>query len=326
MLHFLFFEAYVLGRNAQDYLISIAHSSMAQIRDRPRKENSTIASQPFSFPTKTASNTSVAALFDMLEVLCTTIPHITPRSTDQDLPLLWHTDLHFGNIFVSAEGKLTSVIDWQDTSVLPLFLGAKVPQFIEVDHSMQLLELPEKFSDLPEPARSEVWERYRQSMLQQYYLADLRKHVPELAAVIEDQTLAPIRRQLELFARISDGDDIHALLLRETMLRIQRNWSGFVRDKDIALQCPINIDGDELGKHQKDGRRYNEFQDRLNARKISVADDGWVPKDEFVHWKNILRDVVKETLDSLGNPQERLEFEERLGLWDLTDWQPIANK
>ena len=296
---------------------------MAQIRARPRKEGCTIASRPFSIPTKTASNTSVAALFDMLEVLCTTIPHITPLSTDQDLPLLWHKDLHLGNIFVSAEGKLTRIIDWQDADVLPLFLGARVPRFIEVDHNTQLLELPEKFSDMPELARFEVWEIYRQSMLQQYYLADLREHVPELAAVMEDQKLAPIRREIEPFARISDGDEIDALLLRETLLRIQRNWSGFVRDKDVALQCPINIDGDELNKHQKDGRRYNEFQDRLNASKINVADEGWVPEDEFVEWKNSLKDVVKETMESFGNPQERLDFEERLGLWNLTDWQTM---
>ncbi|KIW14097.1 hypothetical protein PV08_06878 [Exophiala spinifera] len=229
--------------------------------------------------------------------------------------------LHFGNLFVSPEGKITCIVNWQGTDILPLFLAVRMPQFIDVERDALLLELPENFSAMPEAKRLELWERYRQSMLQQYYLADLRKSAPDLAAVLEDEELSPIRKQVEVFARIPFRQDVEALLLRETLLRIQRHLSGFLRDGNDAEQCPIKIEGDELTKHQKDGRRYNEFQDLLKARNIPVAEEGWVPSDEFTERKDNLKSVIEETVESLESEQERLEFNDRLRHWNLTDWE-----
>lgn len=47
-------------------------------------------------------------------------------------PVLRHTDLHLGNIFVSNEPpcQVTSLIDWQSTSVAPLFLQTRWPEFL----------------------------------------------------------------------------------------------------------------------------------------------------------------------------------------------------
>ena len=47
--------------------------------------------------------------------------------------MLWHTDLDFGDLFLSedalANGKIviTSAIDWQHVSTALLFLQARVP-------------------------------------------------------------------------------------------------------------------------------------------------------------------------------------------------------
>ena len=311
--------AYQSGRNPQDYLTSIACSSMARIGTHQSKDMA--ADRAFSFPIHPASNTSAVAISDMLKTLCTAIPHILPHSTGHHLPLLWHKDLHFGNLFVSPEGKITCIIDWQNADILPFFLAARIPQFVDVEHDALLLELPENFSEMPEATKVEVWERYRQSMLQQYYLADLRETAPDLATLLEDEQLGPIRKQVELFARIPFRQDVDALFLRETLLRIQRHWSDFLRDGDVAMLCPIKIEGDELFNHQKDGRRYNEFQDLLKARNIPVADEGWVPVDEFSERKDSLKTVIKETIESLESQKERLEFKNRLCSWNLTDWE-----
>jgi len=129
-----------------------------------------------------------------------------------------------------------------------------------------------------------------------------------------------------VFAKVHDSPNllvysqISALFLRETLLRIQRHWSDLVRDGDAALQCPIKIEGDELLNHQKDGRRYNEFQDLLKARNIHVADEGWVPLDEFSERKDSLKTVIKETLESLESQNEVLEFKSTLRSWNLTNW------
>ena len=278
------------------------------------------ADRAFSFPVNTASDTSRNAVSDMLQTLCTAIPYILPRSASQNQPLLWHKDLHFGNLFVSPEGKVSCIVDWQDTDVLPLFLAARIPQFVQVDDDALLLELPEDFSSMAEARRLEVWETYRQSMLQQYYLAHLRECIPDLAALLEDRQLAPIRKQVELFSRILYTQDVDALFLRETLLRIQRNWPDFI-EEGVTMQCPIKIEGEALINHQRDGRRYNEFQDLLKDCNIPVADEGWVPADEFAERQNDLRIAIKKTTESLESRAEQLEFEHRLRHWNLTDYQ-----
>ncbi|EXJ57114.1 hypothetical protein A1O7_07458 [Cladophialophora yegresii CBS 114405] len=228
--------------------------------------------------------------------------------------------LHNGNLFVSPKGKITSIVDWQGTNVLPSFLTARVPQFIAVQHDALLLELPENFSELRKARRLEVWERHRQSMLQQYYRAGLKETIPDLATLLEDKQLAPIRKQVELFARAPPGQDVDALFLKETLLRIQRNWSSFFRDQRMVAQCPIKIEGDVLINHQRDGRRYNDFQDLLKTHNIPVANEGWVPRDEFKERKRHLRAVVREAIETLESQQERQEFKNRLQQWNLTDW------
>lgn len=217
-------------------------------------------------------------------------------------------------------GKVSCIVDWQNTDILPLFLAARIPHFIQVEDAL-LLELPEDFSSLPEARRLEVWERYRQYMLQQYYLADLRESVPDLAALLEDRQLTPIRKQVELFSQVRSRQDTDALFLRETLLRIQRRWPDFLLEKGITMQCPIKIIGDELISHQRDGRRYNEFQDLLKAYNIPVADEGWVPAEEFAERHNDLKIAIRKTIESLESQAERLEFENRLCHWNLTECQ-----
>jgi hypothetical protein len=61
-------------------------------------------------------------------------------------PVLWHTDLHMGNIYVSEESpeNIVSLIDWQSIVVSPLFLQARFPEFLPVgeDYELGTMELP----------------------------------------------------------------------------------------------------------------------------------------------------------------------------------------
>ncbi|OAP64545.1 hypothetical protein AYL99_00517 [Fonsecaea erecta] len=291
-------------RTPQDYLVSIAHSSIAQIEMNQSKD--TITEDPFSIPGSTVSNTSAEAVSDMLRTLCMARPHILPHATDQHQPLLWHQDPHFGNLFVSPEGKITSIVDWQDTNILPLFLAVRVPQ---------------EFLKAAKKERREVWERFCQSGFRQYYVASVRKTDPDLAAILDDEQLGPIQKQVQTFSRIPFRQDVDALLLRQTLLRIQRNWAAFLSGGDDAIPCPIKIEADELACHQKDGRLHGEFQDLLEARNIPVAYEGWVPLDEFRQRKRELKAVINEVIESLESEQLRQEFNDKLRHWNLTDWE-----
>jgi hypothetical protein len=70
-------------------------------------------------------------------------------------PVLWHTDLHMGNIYVSHEDpvKIVSLIDWQSIVVSPLFLQARFPEFLPVDETYIL-----GTQDFPQlPLTSTTW-------------------------------------------------------------------------------------------------------------------------------------------------------------------------
>jgi Ser/Thr protein kinase RdoA (MazF antagonist) len=40
------------------------------------------------------------------------IPHIIPKNPDLFEPRFWHADFHDGNIYVDAQGHVSSIIDW----------------------------------------------------------------------------------------------------------------------------------------------------------------------------------------------------------------------
>ena len=90
------------------------------------------------------------------------------------------------------------------------------------------------------------------------------------------------------------------------------------------MQCPIKIEGVKLLNHPKDGHHYNEFQDLLQARNIPVADECWVPLEEFSVQKDNLKTVIKETVASLGSQKERLKFQGRLRSGNLTDSTSVS--
>jgi hypothetical protein len=167
--------------------------------------------------------------------------------------VLWHRDLHCGNISISSTGTITSIIDWQGTAALPLFLQAKIPQFLEVDSGSLLLELPDQFSSIPEPDKSKIWNDYRQSMLQQYYLGSLRKIVPEVTQIPDGDPLAAVRQLAATLVGGSFDRDADVLLLRELLIRIQRNWTDITSANSSRPTCPISISHDELSQHRTDG-------------------------------------------------------------------------
>ena len=311
------------GHTSHECLDSLARSSLLQIRSRAREGTPVVTSRPFSFPIKPISDLSNAAVCRMLEVVCTITPNIVPRSPDHCLPLLWHPDLHDGNIFVSDEGKVTGIIDWQDANVLPLFLTIRKPQFLDLADDAQLFELPKDLKEMSPSVRSETWERFNKSMLQGYYLAHFRGNIPAVATVYDEKQINPIRRQVGIYARTSDGHDADALMLRNTLLRIRQSWTRLAGNDgtEPAPPCPIDFDDDELEKHYEDARRFNRFRDILEASDISATFplEGWVPVDLFDGWKNGLEKVIREVMESLENQEEREEFQGRLCLWNLTD-------
>ncbi|OBT60770.1 hypothetical protein VE03_09755 [Pseudogymnoascus sp. 23342-1-I1] len=70
-------------------------------------------------------------LQDTIEIM--ELLHTHPILSRHAQPILWHSDLHMGNIFISPDdpSRIVSLIDWQSISILPAFLQEKWPVFLK---------------------------------------------------------------------------------------------------------------------------------------------------------------------------------------------------
>lgn len=89
------------------------------------------------------------------------------RVAEASDPVLWHTDLHLGNIFVSSNefSLVEGVVDWQSSQICPLFAQARFPEFLTPPKGYtfgpDLPGLPRGFDGLrPEQQEKAAKEKY----------------------------------------------------------------------------------------------------------------------------------------------------------------------
>ncbi|KAH4122821.1 hypothetical protein HBI81_104630 [Parastagonospora nodorum] len=113
----------------------------------------------------------IDSLKDYLKVA----PHIVPEDPELCQPTIRHPDLSPNNIFVSESGDITGVIDWQHSTILPMFLQAKIPKHFQNygdddSENFRRPELPANFDSLEESEKANELELYRRRQLHYFYL------------------------------------------------------------------------------------------------------------------------------------------------------------
>ena len=79
------------------------------------------------------------------------IDELLPANPHIHKPCLWHGDLHKENIFVDTDNpkRITSIIDWQSTEAIPMFLQFRQPPFLDYEGpEIKGLERPRLPSDI----------------------------------------------------------------------------------------------------------------------------------------------------------------------------------
>ncbi|KAF2770391.1 hypothetical protein EJ03DRAFT_350470 [Teratosphaeria nubilosa] len=98
-------------------------------------------------------------------------------------PVIRHPDLRPSNIFVSDEYEITSLIDWQNATALPLFLHSGIPDDLDnsldpVSTSLETPRLPDDLSALSEERRSELLAIFEKRHLRYFYMTETSKINP----------------------------------------------------------------------------------------------------------------------------------------------------
>jgi aminoglycoside phosphotransferase (APT) family kinase protein len=101
----------------------------------------------------------------LLDQFLAVVPHILPPEIIS-FPVLWHTDLHAGNIMIKPEGipDAVAIIDWQGMGVAPLFMQSVFPKFarytgddrIVLSPGLKIPTLPPDFAQYSEDEQTYI--------------------------------------------------------------------------------------------------------------------------------------------------------------------------
>ncbi|KAF1840944.1 uncharacterized protein K460DRAFT_347404 [Cucurbitaria berberidis CBS 394.84] len=282
-------------KSPQDYLRAIGLREIAWI-------GSHAAQKPSSslLPTSEAQRTPeshVALYRKFLDVA----EYLLPKG-EQSRPTLWHWDIHAPNIFV-YEDHVTSLIDWQDTWVGPLFLQARHSRLVHYNGEL-MTKLPESYNALEdEDEKLRVRIQVEKSIVLWTYETETKKMNPilhDIPHIIQGRT----RRDTVDFSANTWDEDI--IPFRQCLIRIARHWNEFSTD----IPCPIEFTDEEIKAHLLDGESWNENADFWDSLQGFVYRDGWTSNENYEQALEMFAQIREQGLQSLSG-EERSAFEER---------------
>ncbi|KAL2841256.1 kinase-like domain-containing protein [Aspergillus pseudoustus] len=149
--------------------------------------------------------------------------------------ILWHGDLHLGNIFVSNDDPTTivGIIDWQFACIKPVFLQVQWPFFLRPPEGYEFglvqPKLPANFDEMNDGEKA-----YAESERDDALLAKLR----------------------DLFSLCERTWEDGIIPLRDSLKEISENWHHM----GISGSCAYRISNEVAAKHDVELSRYKDWE------------------------------------------------------------------
>ncbi|KGO63638.1 Aminoglycoside phosphotransferase [Penicillium italicum] len=247
-------------------------------------------------------------------------PYLIPQECPALLrPTIRHPDLQPNNIFISDDLNVTGLIDWQHSTILPLFLQCGIPESLqnygdEISESLQLPTLPSNFDELEEMERFQQAELLRRRQLHYFYVKLTAERNPEHyeALTLDFSTL---RRRL--FDHSSDPWEGDNVTLTADLIELSRKWTDLTRD--MTTPCPISFSDDELTECLRLKRAQSGADEQFQAcqEAIGVGHEGWVPLANYDDAKRSERKLKADALDAAETEEEQTRLQEN---WIFDDF------
>ncbi|KZT05313.1 protein kinase subdomain-containing protein PKL CAK Fmp29, partial [Laetiporus sulphureus 93-53] len=232
-----------------------------------------------------------------------------------------HPDLQPNNIIVSRSRdsnlQVVGLIDWQHTSILPLFLLAGIPQQLHNyddtgSQSMKRPSLPEKLDNLDEIQQSGEMELYRRRLVHYHYIKNTEKYNELHYAALTDPMGMLLRR---LFRHASDPWEGETLALKVALIQATKNWKTLTGG---GPPCPIVFDPDDVREAMKLDAEQREADESLEACRdvIGFGPEGWVPAE---HYEEAMARSKKLKEDGLAAAESEEERAQVAAHWPLDD-------
>jgi hypothetical protein len=247
------------------------------------------------------------------------VPLLVPKQARLSRPTIRHPDLSPSNIFVSDAGEITGLIDWQHTSVLPLFLQAKIPKHFqnwgdEESENFRAPQLPENFDDMEESEQICALETYRKRQMHYFYVGYTDRHNKSHFEAMSKPHLVMVNKLYDIAARPWEGDNTS---LQAEIIKLSRCWHDTTLPHERGI-LPINYTEEEITQCLA----IDEKQQEADAQMQTLRDcfttniDGWVSSELYEQAKARAEDVRQQMIDAADTDEERQEIKEN---WPFQD-------
>ncbi|KAF8989695.1 hypothetical protein BDQ17DRAFT_1434297 [Cyathus striatus] len=218
-----------------------------------------------------------AAHIALVERIESLIPHLILKdSPDLITPILWHPEFSAGDIMISYDGlrgkskQMVTLIDWQHSSVLPLYLQAKPTQIF----------LGERIHYGPQHDKSPSDNSGDSSLGVERYLIKCLKNEKELAASLFSMTNPIIVHFKTLVNRSYGMWEGSFMRVRKEMVELEDIWPKYFGN-DTPFPSPTSPEQRKL--YQQEYEEWSIVQKRHMqlCDKIGVTGYGWVRARDF---------------------------------------------
>ncbi|KAI1305469.1 kinase-like domain-containing protein [Xylaria venustula] len=283
-------------KRPQDYLRAIAQRERAWLsRQAPVSTNSLSG-----FSAGVDSQSRPEAHLDLYDKFDRVADYLLPNDGPLVKSTVWHWDTHASNLFVEG-GKISSIIDWQDSWAGPLFLQARQPQLVDYDGEI-VPRLPPHYDTLEdEDEKCRIRSQVEKSILLWSYERSTKK-VNHLLHEVFHLPHGRTRRDAVDFSTNTWDTDI--VPFRESLIRIQRSWDEICPGRP----CPIEFTKAEIETHFRETDGWNENADFWASISALVQRDGWTSLETYDDAVDLFARLREEGLRQLEG-EERAKFE-----------------
>jgi hypothetical protein len=256
-------------------------------------------------------------LLDYLKVA----PHLIPKAEQLNVPTIRHPDLSPSNIFISDSGDITGIIDWQHTTVLPIFLQAKIPKHFQNygdddSENFRRPKLPENFATMTDSDKETEMELYRRRQVHYFYVGYTSRLNKAHFHAMGKYNLV-LRNQLyDAAGRPWEGDNTS---LKAELIKIMAHWPEIASPEDSPL---VNYSPAEVEECLDRDAKQKDADDQMQQVRgyIGINIEGWVPNEEFESAREKAKILKSEMAEAAETEEERREFDEH---WPFQDHEEI---
>lgn len=251
-------------------------------------------------------------------------PLVVPDDESLSRPTIRHPDLSPNNVFVSDDGAITCMIDWQHTAIHPLFIQAKVPKHFqnygdEESENLRPPVLPEDFESLTPEAKSEQEELYRRRQLHYFYVGHTSRNNEQHFRAMSKHDLIIRNKLFEAAGRPWEGDNTS---LKAELIHACRQWPKIARSRARHAPCPVHFSKEEEAACLEIEKKQLEADSQVQLLRdcFPINVEGWTPTELFEEAKFKADDVRAQMIAMGESDQEKREIEE---LWPFQDHEEV---